>query len=362
MNIFRYLYRYIRKTNFIVLCIVSMLLFFSIIVGNVESITKSILEANNQLTSNYINIKFNDELQNQEVLELINEIKESEDIIIKYYLQTGFDYDVKSEGIFFNGTFNNSYNLLEGRFFTKDDFTIDANFAVIGKEVLKHTKMENGRRYILRGLDKYEVIGVIGKEKLSSRYDDIILYNLNSILNSNEILNKYTWWIDSLNKSKVEIKKDVTNIGDNQLIQIIDGVDNSPNPLAQAIKGSQTLIASFILIILCVLLTLVRSILYWIENISLEMGVRKKYGATNKELFFDIVKRYILISMGSMIISVIIQKVLLKLNFLELVNYQISYINIYLSIMFIIILGIIFICIAMYKISKFEINQLLKGI
>ena len=362
MNIFRCLYMYIRKTNFIVLCIVSMLLFFSLIVGNVENITKSILEANNQLTSNYISIRFNDELQNQEVLGLINEVKRSEDIIIKYYLQTGFDYDVKSEGIFFNGTFNNSYNLLEGRFFTKDDFRTDANFAVIGKEVLKYTKMENDRRYILRGLDKYEVIGIIGKEKLSSRYDDMILYNLNSILNSHEFLNKDTWWIDSLNKSRVEIKKEVTNIGDNQLIQIIDQVDNPPNPLSQAIKRSQTVIVSFILIILCVLLTLVRSILYWIENISLEMGVRKKYGATNKDIFFDIVKRYLLISMGSMIISVIIQKILLKINFLELFNYQISYINIILSIMFIIILGIIFICIAMYKMSKIEINQLLKGI
>ncbi|ASW42393.1 ABC transporter permease [Clostridium isatidis] len=361
MNIFRCLYRYIRKTNFIFLCIVSMLLFFSLIVGNVENITKIILEANNQLTSNYISIRFNDKLENQEVLELINKVKQSEDIIIKYYLQTGFDYDVKSEGIFFNGTFNNSYNLLEGRFFTKDDFRADANFAVIGKEVLRYTKVENGRRYILRGLDKYEVIGVVGKEKLSSRYDDIILYNLNSILNNKEILNKDTWWIDSLNKSKIEIKEEVTNIGDNQFIEIIDEVDNSPNPLAQAIKRSQTLIISFVLIILCVLLTLVRSIIYWIESISLEIGVRKKYGATNKEIFFDIVKRYILISTGAMIISIIIQKVFLKINFLELVNYQISYINIILSIMFIITLGIIFICIAMYKISKIGINQLLKG-
>ena len=360
MNIFRFLYRYIRKTNFIVLCIVSMLLFFSLIVGNIENISKSILEVNNQLTSNHIGISFNDILKNDEIIELINKIKQSKNIIIKYYLQSGFDYDVKSEGIFFNGSFNNSYNLLEGRFFTNEDFNTDSNLAVIGKDILKYTKIENNKRYILRGLDKYEVIGIIGKEDLSSRYDNTILYNLNSILNNNESLNKNTWWIDSLYNSKNEIKEIVTNVVNNESIQIIDKVENSPNPLEQAVKLSKTLIMSFILIILCIFLTLVRSILYWIESISLEIGIRKNYGATNKEVFFNIVTRYILISIFSMIISLIIQKLFFKINFLGLLNYQISYINIMLSISFIIILGVIFIFIAMYKINRIEINKLLK--
>lgn len=103
MKVFRYLYKYIRKTNFIMLCIILILIFFSLIVGNVENITKSILEVNNQLTSNHIGINFNDRIGNEEVIELINKIKQNENIIVKYYLQTGFDYDVKSEGIYFNG-------------------------------------------------------------------------------------------------------------------------------------------------------------------------------------------------------------------------------------------------------------------
>lgn len=362
MNIFRVLYRYIRKTKFIILCIVSMVLFFSIIVGNIKNATKSILELNNQLTQNHIGISFNDNLKNQELVDLINKIKQNENIIIKYYLQTGFDYDVNSEGVYFNGIFNNSYNILEGRFFTNEDFKEDNNLAVIGKNVLKYTTLENNKRYILRGLDKYEVIGIIGKEELSSRYDDTILYNLNSVLKDNENLYRNTWWIDSETISRIDLEEIIKNVDNNGLIQVDTMEDSSPNPLNQAIKGLKTLIINFTLIILCVLLTLIMSILYWIDNISLEIGIRKNYGATNKDIFLDIVKRYILISIISIIVSLIFEKVLFKIKFLELLNYKISYINIILSSVFVIIVGVIFISISIYKINKTEINELLKGL
>lgn len=360
MNIFRVLYRYMRKTNFIVLCIISILLFFSLIVGNIENITRSILEVNNQLTKNHIGIGFNDELENKEVIELINKIKSNKNIIIKYYLQNGFDYDIQSEGIFFNGVFNNSYNLLDGRFFTTEDFNKNNKLAVIGKDVLKYTKVNGNKRYIFRGLDRYEVIGIIGKDDLSSKYDNKIIYNLDSILNDDEILNKYTWWVDSYDKNKSEIKDIISNIGNNALIQIIDSTATPPNPLQEALTLSKTLITSFILIILCILLTLVRSIIYWLDSIALEIGVRKNYGATNKEIFIDIIKRYILISIFSLFIAFISQLVFSKLNFLGLLNYKFSFINLILSIFFIIILGIVFISIAMYKISRIQINKLLK--
>ncbi|MBQ3423198.1 MAG: ABC transporter permease, partial [Romboutsia sp.] len=240
MNIFRVLYRYMRKTNFIVLCIISILLFFSLIVGNIENITRSILEVNNQLTKNHIGIGFNDELENKEVIELINKIKSNKNIIIKYYLQNGFDYDIQSEGIFFNGVFNNSYNLLDGRFFTTEDFNKNNKLAVIGKDVLKYTKVNGNKRYIFRGLDRYEVIGIIGKDDLSSKYDNKIIYNLDSILNDDEILNKYTWWVDSYDKNKSEIKDIISNIGNNALIQIIDSTATPPNPLQEALTLSKT--------------------------------------------------------------------------------------------------------------------------
>ncbi|MBQ3423513.1 MAG: FtsX-like permease family protein [Romboutsia sp.] len=93
---------------------------------------------------------------------------------------------------------------------------------------------------------------------------------------------------------------------------------------------------------------------------ALEIGVRKNYGATNKEIFIDIIKRYILISIFSLFIAFISQLVFSKLNFLGLLNYKFSFINLILSIFFIIILGIVFISIAMYKISRIQINKLLK--
>ncbi|MGL4774746.1 MAG: ABC transporter permease [Clostridium sp.] len=321
-------------------------------------IKRSILEANNHLTSNHISINFNDKLQNQEIIELINKIKENENIILKYYSQAGFDYDIYSEGIFFNGTFNNSYNLVEGRFFTKEDFGRDEKLAVIGKDVVKYTKVENNKRYISRGIEQYEVIGVIGKEEMFSRYDDTVLYNLNSILNNKEILDRNTWWVDSSNKSKQELKECVKS----KSIEIFDTVDNSPNPLKEAIKDSKTIVVNGVLIILCILLTLVRSILYWIDSISLELSIRKNYGATNDKILLEIIKRYMLISTVSLIISLIIQKGLVKYNALAGLSYEMSYISIGLSVVFIMLIGIIFICIAMYRINKIEISRLLKEI
>ena len=241
-----------------------------------------------------------------------------------------------------------------------EDFKTNDKLAVIGKDVLRYTIVEGDRRYILRGMDKYEVIGVIGKENLSSRYDNKILYNLNSILDKKEILFKSTWWVDSSYKSKNEIKEFIENIGNENKIQIIDETYMGPNPLEEAMELSKTLIVSFILILLCVLLTLIISILYWIEGISLEIGVRKNYGATNKKILWDIIKRYIFISIFSMFISLVIQIGLFKNNILGSLNYKISYINIILSVFLIIILGVIFIFISIYKISKIQISRLLR--
>lgn len=357
----RVIFRKLRKTNFIIMCIVSMIIFLSVIVGNIESSNNSMIEVNNQLTENYREISFNDQLNQEEIITLLNKVAVEEEIIIKYYAQTGFNFDAYTEGVYFNGKFNYSYNILEGRFFEEVDFKSGNNVAVIGKEILEQVKYEDNKKYIFRGLEKYEVIGVIGDKDIASSYDNTVLYNLDSILSGKEFLRAMNWRIDSGVRTKEEIESMVNNIDTLGNIIIYEGMNVYPNPLKSAIKSNKNLIISFIAVIASVLITLIRCILYWMDSISLEIGVRKNYGASDRDVFIDIVKRYTIIAIISITLAVSIQYVMLKTKFIEIINYKINYIHIGFELGFLLVLGIIFIAISMYKINKTQINDLLRG-
>ncbi|MBN1069562.1 ABC transporter permease [Clostridium botulinum] len=365
MSFIKALRRETRKSKFIILSIISILLFVIIITGNINKAYDSILEFDNQFTNNAIGISFDDKLENREILNRISIIEQNKNIIVRFTCNV-FDYDSNyigdsnCEGIYFSEDFNNSYNLISGRFFNKNDFEENNNLVVIGKDMLKYTKIEGEKSYLLNGESKFEVIGVVGKEGISTMYDDKIIFNLKYIFNNKYFATKDLWSVDSTTLSK------------QQLIDIVKKVDQSitikgtviekrPNPLGDAINQSKELIIAVLGIIFCAIFTLFISLYNWLDFIKLEIGIRQCNGATRSNIMIIILRRYLIYSCISFITSLLIYYLLHITNFGGLFDYKINCFNLLFSVSAIVFIGFFTIIISLYKISKIEIGKLIRG-
>lgn len=359
MKIIKYLRKKTRKSIFIFICLVSSLIFFSLMISNIEKTYKSILESNNELSHNSISLSFDINSPQSDIYKCINSMKSIENNIIYYEAPSSFDYMLSSKGVYFNGDFNYSYNILEGRFFTKEDMDSTENLAIIGKNIIEYTIIENNQRYLKQGNEKYKVIGIIGKNNLSTRYDDLVLYNLNSILSRNEYVFGNTWYIDNLSLDRSNVIKNVNSTINNNLVQISEQ-NFFPNPIEFSIKSSRFLVVGISFILICIFFTLVKSTIFWIKSLELEIGIRKDYGATNLTIILDIISRYLIISILSLIFSLIANKLLFVIKPFNIEAIGTSTLNVILCSILLIALGIVIISIAMLKVIKTQINDLIK--
>lgn len=362
----RKLKKIFRKTHFLTLSLIFVLTFVSLSVGYVNKIYEMMLEANNFKTESNIAFMFNKEnLKSEDLFKVFNKIKSKKDMILTHEAGKVFIPGSASVGIYFNGKYKNPYNLLEGRFFKKDDFKNHAKIAVIGKDFLSNVEEKNGNKYIYRGNEKFLVIGVIGKKNHDTEYDYRIFYNLNVDLQDKDTAYlKQRWVLDSINKNKNELKNTLNsinkNIGDGNFIKTI--YQNAPmSPLKAAIVNSQFLLFNFFIIIMCIIISLIKATIYWIEKISLEIGVRKLYGASNINIFTYVIKRYLTISGFALLCSLIIQRILLFIDVFNIQNDALNIFNIIGSLVFVLIIGIIFICTSILNINRIKISNLIKG-
>ncbi len=363
MNKLRSIISKLRHTQFIIICIVTMSIFVSLITSYVEKERKSILELNNFKSKNSVNFSIGENIENFERINTINSLKKNKDIIITHLYGMRFEPGTMGEGIYFNGEYKNGYNLLQGRFFNKSDFESDKKIVVIGKGVLDKTHVKNGKRYILSGTDEYEVIGVIGKKNVQTRYDILVLYNLNCELNNKDIISDTNWTLDSLSTEEKKLQDMLCEINEEHkdVRILLKYKEGQFNPLESALRSSDFLIYNSLLIIGCVFFSLVRSICFWLDNIRLEIGIRKAFGANDRDLLFDMLKRYISISLISILAAIGIQKILIYFKILGCENYLITFKNIGTGILFQIIISLFFITISMIKINKITPNNILKG-
>lgn len=354
-----------RKTQFLILCLTCILIFVSLSIGYVERIYQMNLEANNFKTDNHVMFIFDEKNVNtNDITKILKNMQSENNIILTHEASRIIIPGASQLGIYFNGIYKNGYNLLEGRFFTKEDFKNNKKLVIIGKKLLDNVEYKNGLKYISRGKDEFLVIGVIGKKNIDTQYDSKILYNLN--IDFSEDNKEYLfqrWNLDSLIKNKDSLKNIIDKVNYNYKKNIINTIyeNNNVSPLTSAIQNSQFLLVNFFLVIICIILSLIQATIYWTDKIKLEIGIRKMCGASNRNIIIHILERYLVVSLTSLVISSVVQKLLLMTNMFKIQNDVFNIFKIASVVIFILIIGSIVICTSIINTNKVEISNLVKG-
>ncbi|WP_297518763.1 ABC transporter permease [uncultured Clostridium sp.] len=354
----------LRKSKFVWISMTMIILFVFVIGGSINSLKDLLHTENGIMPSNNISVTFNSELKNDEFLKILEKLKSDKNLVLNYGAANEFSsYESNVHGIYYDENYELGFNLLEGRYFSKEEIQSENKLAIIGRGMIKSCIEENGTRYIFRGKHKYRVIGIIGNEKdvnKEATYDYTIIYNLNSILNIEDFSKEY-WDIGSNLYSQDEIISRVTTmLGADEITGIAYYEGLYPEPLKGAIGMSMPLIINCIFIIICMILTLLRAIVYWIEYLKLEFGVRLAFGATKKEIMKIILERYLLIYSISTASAIVINYILRETKINGIFNYEIGVNFIIYSFIFLCILSLITIPFIKRIIDKTKISQLLK--
>ena len=130
-----------------------------------------------------------------------------DNVIINRFISTkykGDDY-IKERGIYFNG-YIDPVNMLEGRFFTKEETAGKDEIAVVGKEIYaKYVTFDDEGQpwYYCEDLDKdMHVIGIMGKEEQETNIDLIVLVPLKTA--NSKLGAQGTYTLDGKDKETVE--------------------------------------------------------------------------------------------------------------------------------------------------------------
>ncbi|GKX67749.1 ABC transporter permease [Inconstantimicrobium mannanitabidum] len=366
-------------TKFIFVCIVIMVFFSFTMIINITNIQESYKEHSSSDTKNMLYLGFTGSNEANHIdsdgdekddkskmvsakkayIDFLKNVRQKKDIIIKVsWGNMGFVNKDNNVGLYFNGRYDCPYHILKGRFFTKEEMDSKDKKVVIGKDVLSQTIKEGDKTYILCGQDKYEVIGVVGKEKISTLYDDIILCNLTNFAEAKESIANLEWKIDSNVYDISQLRNIISTYDSNHLL--MGTSDEMPAALKQSLRYNTQMFISTILIGIAVFLGLVQATVYWIENLKLEIGIRKKCGARDFEILCLIMKRYFIVSIVATIISLGIlefAKNIFKFEFLQYADF-----NLMLKILFvqIIAVGLIPCMVFLFNIRKASIGSLLR--
>lgn len=360
-------------TQYIFICIVIMVFFSFTMIINISNIQEGYKEHSSSDTKNMIGIgaertkdtngkenDYNPIAEKKLYINFLNKVRQKKDIIIKVSgLNMGFVNLDNNVGLYFNGRYDCPYHILKGRFFTKEEMDSKDKKVVIGKDVVSQTIKEGDKTYILYRQDRYEVIGVVGKEKNDTLYDDIVLYNLANLAESKENVASGDWKIDSYVYNTDELRNIISTYDHSHLLRghVYKGM---PTALKQTLKYNTQMFISAILIGMAVFLALVQATIYWIENLKLEIGIRKKCGGRDFEVLSLIMKRYYIVSFVATAISFAILELIKKVFNFEFLQYANFSLMLKVLLVQIVVVGLIPCMVFLLNIRKISIGNLLR--
>ena len=355
------LVRYFKKNFLLLISLVGIISFLSCLISYINTSATNVAETNYYFNNFTYSLVFSDEHINEPNFykDVIATIAKSKDVNL-------FNISMSSQvgtanGLYLTSTLNTVPQMKEGRFFTLEDFKDDTQkLAVVGASLSDNIVNINGKKTInLNGVN-YDVIGIMGNEKLSNELNYKIFFNLNSLKNSQPNYVPNSGWVLS---SKTSLSTTLPSIQDKlkNYKFIYSDSEKKSSPLSSAFSVYSNRIIYSLTIFISIFVNIFIIIFLWFDGIVREIGVRKCFGANNANIYFLILKKFIFNNIVATTISVCILKLLELLNIFS-AEYYFHIYNLVAISLFILLLSILLLSILIKRINSISPNYILRGI
>lgn len=303
-------YKKNKINTFISLIIFSLFIFsisitFSIILNVINE-----MSAKNSIDTNKLNIEFNSN-KNISLDELNNSIFSKIDGVKSILIARVIINEKKSSeliGISSSGDFNLDVNVLNGRKFLDADFS--EKKVMIGKLLESETFKVGEKQYINIENEDYEVIGIMGSEKLNSLYDLSIYVPINSLPSKMKSNLSKNFTFSIYDKSEEKIKTILEKLDFKEGYSIIKEKHASFIEIfMENYEYNIKNIATLIMTIIIALINMLISSNIWMESQKYSISIKKALGASNKQINFEFFLLILGLSIISSFISIILQNV-----------------------------------------------------
>lgn len=349
-----------RKSFLVCLSIFSISLFSIFMFAIIRAEVTNLSQMNKFYTSSRIEVVFNStEVDLDLAKKYIKKITENNDIIVD--LPGANDTELSkglSKGLYFTEEFGTDFEILRGRMLNANDMKSEDSLAVVGKDFEEYITKKGDLEYIRLKGKEYKVIGVIGEKNIKSEADYMIFYNLNSLEN----YDVFNIVLNSKGISGKDIVKKVETIIPKEHIASIGeiGAVYSETSLLALIYQAENIIP-FALVIIAFICTLIRGLIFWVEKINLELGVRLVSGAKKIEILALILRRFTIIYFMSSILAILIAIIVQNTGVITIFSMRVDESTIMLVGILYIILLITTIVTLLWKILRLNPKTLIRG-
>ncbi|MGL4762444.1 MAG: hypothetical protein ACRCWG_13435 [Sarcina sp.] len=349
-----------RKSFLVCFSVFSISIFSIFMFSILRAESTNLIQMNSFYTESRVDVPLNTtNFSSDSILKYIKALTKDNDIIVDLPSANDTQLSIgRSRGLYFTSNFGEDFPLLRGKLLTSEDMNSTEPLVLIGKDFEKFIIKKNNSEYIKLRDVECKVVGILGEKNIENEIDTMIFYNLNAF-ESNEFFNIV---LNSKTMTSQEILKRLTNTFPKEsIVSTVEIGSVYSNPALFSIAYELENIIPFILVIIAFICTLIRGLIFWIEKLSLELGVRLSLGATKKSILILILKRFTIIYFISSIFATTLALIIRKTGIITIFSMKIDFTLIYFTgFLFILLLLIVTITIY-WKIFRLNPKNLIRG-
>lgn len=264
------------------------------------------------------------------------------------------------------------YPLKEGRYYTAEEMAAGEKVALIGSSLEDWVEQKDGKEIISLGGTEYEVIGRVGNENGMSLWENYAFVPYSAIPENAKSF--FAWGPQTLNftlyNEKGALKEDIKLIRENGK-KLKSGFEIEKVGKLQVEDMVSTLLENvdglYIMAVLGYLATLIYAvniILYWLQKMRFEIGLRKACGYTNGRIFRMLYEEILGMCLIACVLAFVVQKlagVLLYTTGYEAIRFSLSVWNLLIALAITVISTFIILILPSRKLAKIRPVEILRG-
>lgn len=262
------------------------------------------------------------------------------------------------------------YPLKEGRYYTVEEMAAGEKVALIGSSLEDCVEQKDGKEIISLGGTEYEVIGRVGNENGMSLWENYAFVPYSAIPEDAKSFLAWGSLTFTLYNERGALKEDIKLIRENGK-KLKSGFELEKVGKLQVEDMVSTLLENvdglYIMAVLGYLATLIYAvniIMYWLQKMRFEIGLRKACGYTNGRIFRMLYEEILGMCLIACVLAFVVQKlagVLLHTTGYEAIRFSLSVWNLLIALAITVISTFIILILPSRKLAKIRPVEILRG-